>query len=317
MNKILKNTLLIACLACSNVFSEEYDSDKIADIFYKLNGDPSSPQAKVNHTKGICATGNFKPSPNATKSINVPFLTQNEIPADIRFSLGGAIKDDRSKPRGLAIKLQGKDETWTMVMLNTEINFAKNPKEFGQFFEMRLPVNGKLDTEKIKKMTQEVDSYRNFEKYLEGIGISNFENTPFYSIHTFWFKDSKGNMIPAKWEFLPKDGVKYLTQTELGKLDDNFLKASLEKYIENKPVEYDMYIVYANKGDVTDDTTALWSGKHKRELVGTLSVSGFNGDSCNADVYFPAELPNGIDAPKDPLFEVRNTTYAVTFGRRL
>ena len=59
--------------------------------------------------------------------------------------MGGALKTDKSKLRGLAIKLNGENEAWTMVMLNTEINFAKNPQEFGQFFEMNIPVNGKVD----------------------------------------------------------------------------------------------------------------------------------------------------------------------------
>lgn len=45
---------------------------------------------------------------------------------------------------------------------------------------MRLPVNGKVDQEKISKMMQEVDSYRNFAAYTDKIGISkSVANTPF------------------------------------------------------------------------------------------------------------------------------------------
>ncbi len=42
--------------------------------------------------------------------------------------------DDKSKPRGMAIKMQGDGDLWTMVMLNLPIVFAKNAKEFGDFF---------------------------------------------------------------------------------------------------------------------------------------------------------------------------------------
>ena len=136
--------------------------------------------------------------------------------------MGGALKTDKSKPRGVAIKLNGENEAWTMVMLNTEINFAKNPQEFGQFFEMNIPVNGKVDKENIAKLMKEVDSYRNFIEYNSKRGIT----------------------------------------------------------------------------------------------VGTLNVSQYSGNRCNSDVYFPSEIPTGVGAPNDPLFDVRNQAYAITFGKR-
>ncbi|OOC30447.1 hypothetical protein BZK24_08490, partial [Helicobacter pylori] len=33
-------------------------------------------------------------------------------------------------------------------------------------------------------------------------------------------------------------------------------------HLKTKPVEYQMYLVFANKNDATNDTTALWKGKH-------------------------------------------------------
>ena len=40
-----------------------------------------------------------------------------------------------------------------------------------------------------------------------------------------------------------------------------------------------MYLVYANKNDVTNDTTALWTGEHKEDFVGTLNVSKYSGNT--------------------------------------
>ena len=45
----------------------------------------------------------------------------------------------------MALKLENQNASWTMVMLNTEINFAKNPNEFAQFYEMKIPKNGKVE----------------------------------------------------------------------------------------------------------------------------------------------------------------------------
>lgn len=319
----MKNKILKLCLSLSvggGLYADgSFDSNQIADIFYNLNEKAlTTKEKKINHLQGFCATGSFEPSKEITKVIDLPFLNQNQIPTQVRYSLGGAIKSDKSKPRGLALHMMGQGETWTMVMLNSEINFAKNPKEFAEFFQMRIPVNGKVDTEKIKKLTQEVDSYRNFEAYMKNVGISaSVSNTAYYSIHTFMFKDKKdGKLIPARWKFVPVNGIKYLKEKELKQLGDKFLAQRFQKEVAKKPIEYKMYLVLANKGDVIDDTTALWEGEHKELLVGTLKVVKYDGEGCNNDVYFPSDLPSGVGEPKDPLFQIRNETYGITFGRR-
>lgn len=319
----MKKNLSIALIAilCGGGFGyaqEVYDAQRIADIFKQLNGNPNKPKQKVNHAKGFCATGSFTPDKKITSMIDVPMLGNGKMPVEFRYSLGGAIMSDKSKPRGLALKIQGKDESWTMVMLGTEINFARTPEEFGQFFEMRLPVNGKVDQEKIGRLMKEVDSYRKFAEYTSKIGITpSVANTAYYSIHTFYFKDKKsGKMLPAKWKFVPVEGVKYLSESELKKTKDHFLEEDLKQRVAKKPIAYKMYLIYANEGDPTDDTTALWNGKHKEVFVGTLEASGYEGSRCDAEVYFPSEIPQGVGAPQDPLFDVRNEAYGITFGFR-
>ncbi|MCX2717112.1 catalase family peroxidase [Helicobacter sp. MIT 21-1697] len=314
--------VLICCLAGNIASASEEkklsDAQSIADVFYRLNGNAVKPKQKINHTKGFCASGEFIPTKDITSSIDVPLLFQESIPVEIRYSLGGAQQDDKSKPRGMALKFQGDKDTWTMVMLNSEINFAKNPQEFEQFFAMRIPQeNGKQDIEKIKRLTQKVSSYRNFEAYMKNVGISSLEHTGFYSIHTFWFQaPHKKSTIAARWKFVPKDGIEYLSEQELSKLGKDFLLSSFKSYTKNKPIEYDMYLIYPNKQDATNDTTALWKGAHKETLVGTLKVQKYSGTKCNAEVYFPSDLPTGVQPPKDPLFDTRNATYAITFGKR-
>ncbi|TXE87617.1 catalase [Campylobacter volucris] len=321
MKKYITSCLAFCCLSGAMYADEiKYDAQKIADIFYQLNADPNNPKAKVNHAKGFCAMGSFEPAQSINKEIDIPLLTQKNLPIQVRYSLGGAFKDDKSKTRGMAIRIEDpkSSSTWTMVMLNTEINFAKNPTEFGQFFEMRLPINGKVDQEKIKKMTQEVDSYKNFAAYTDKIGISkSVANTPFFSIHTFYFKQANGdNFIPARWKLVPVDGVKYLDENEMKTASKDFLKEDFENRIKTQPIEYKMYLIYANKDDITNDTTALWKGKHKESFVGSFKVNALSQEDCNFDVYFPSDIPQGVNPPKDPLFDVRNEAYAITFGKR-
>ena len=97
---------------------------------------------------------------------------------------------------------------------------------------------------------------------------------------------------------------------------DSIAEEDFIAYTKNKPIEYQMYLEFPNKGDAVDDTTALWTGDHKTLLVGTLKVEKYDGEACNQDVYFPSELPSGVEAPIDPLFDLRTPTYAITFGKR-
>lgn len=325
MLKDIRKILLLsicssAMLLQAQAKESEYDAEKIADVFYALNGDTNNPHKKINHAKGFCAIGEFKPAKNITQKLQIPLLKESSIPAQIRYSLGGGNPQasDKSKPRGIAIKMEGKSESWELVMLNTEINFAKNPKEFYEFFAMKVPKNGKVDNKNIQKRTKEVPSYANFEAYLSKIGITgSVANTLYHSIHTFYFKDSKnGKMLPARFKFVPTNGVAYLTQEELSKLGDDFLASDFKAKVAKKPIEYKLVLVFANTNDKLDDTTALWSGEHKELEIGTLKVSKYNGTDCNGDVFMPGTLPSGIGEPKDPLFGLRDSTYAITFGRR-
>lgn len=298
----------------------DYEIDyatKIADIFYALNYDPKNPKQKINHTQGFCALGTFTPNSEASKRFDIPILRDKNIPAEVRYSLGGAIKSDKSKGRGMALRMQTNAESWSMVLLNTEINFAKNPQEFITFFEMRIPQNGRVDSEKIKTITQNTPSFKNFEKYMQGIGITpSVANTAYHSIHTFYFKEKNGKNIPARITFEPLLGAKYATQKELDSMNDSFLESDFARHVANAPIKYNMYLILANKGDRVDDTTALWQGAHKRALIGTLSVAQTSDGACNDEMFLPADIPQGVSAPSDPLFSVRNEVYGITFGRR-
>ncbi|WP_411698680.1 catalase [Helicobacter aurati] len=314
------SSLLLLNAKDTQIQLKEYDAEKIADVFYALNGNPNDPHKKINHAKGFCTRGEFIPAKNITKKFDIPLLAEKNIPTQIRYSLGGGNPQasDKSKPRGIALKIEGKNDSWEIVALNTEINFAKNPNEFGTFFAMQIPKNGKVDKANIAKLTEEVDSYRNFAKYMEKIGITgSVANTMYHSIHTFFMKDSRSKkFVPARFKLVPVAGVSYLNQEELRTKDDNFLEADFKNKIAQKPIEYKLVFVLANPEDSIYDTTALWSGKHKEIEVGTLKVSKYDGTDCNRDVFMPNVLPNGIGQPQDPLFDVRNETYSITFGRR-
>ncbi|MBT0880010.1 MULTISPECIES: catalase [unclassified Campylobacter] len=319
--KISVATTLSISLYANNINEEiaakEYDAQKLADIIVKLNvmGDKSK---KPNHHKGFCVGGVFKPDSNINEYFNIELFKQKSIPVNGRVSLGGGELNDKSKARGLAIKLEGDNDNWTMVMLSNPINFAKTLKEFGYFHEMQLPdENGNVNKEKIKQAFSEVQSFKNFAEYTKNIGFSkSVANTQFYSVHTFFFDDKNNNKFPARWTFKPKDGVKFLSEEEIKTTSNDYLAKDFQEKIKNAPIEYELFFTLPNENDELYSTNALWQGEHKQIFAGTLQLTQYNGLDCNLDVYFPWDMAKGVYEPKDELFIPRNEAYVITFGYR-
>ncbi|GLH58338.1 catalase [Helicobacter ailurogastricus] len=318
MPKFACSLLLPLVLLSLTHAKEVYDAQKIADLFYQLNGDAKDPHKKINHAKGFCAAGVFVPDAKVTAQLDIPLLDKQSIPAEVRYSLGGGNlhASDKSKSRGMALRF-GRD-AWVMVMTNAPINFAKNAEEFGRFLEIRIPKNGHVDREKIKRVTQEVQSFRNFAHYMQSVGVTkSVANTRYYSTHTFYFKDKKTQrFLPARFSFIPVEGVHNLTNAQLKRMGDDFLEKDFQEKVAKAPIVYDMVLELAHKNDPINDTTKLWHGKHEEIKVGQLKVESYSGHGCDGEVFMPAMLPSGVEAPKDPLFKLRNEVYSITFAKR-
>ncbi|GMB95737.1 catalase [Helicobacter sp. NHP22-001] len=309
--------LPLVLFSCAHA-GQIYNAQKIADLFYQLSGDAKNPHKKINHTKGFCALGVFIPDEKASARLDIPLLDKASIPTEVRYSLSGGNlhASDKSKGRGMALRM-GKDD-WVMVMTNAPINFAKNPEEFGRYLEIRIPKNGHVDQEKIKRTTQEVASFRNFAHYMQGVGVTDsVAHTRYYSTHTFYFKDKQTQrFLPARFSFVPVAGVHDLTHAELKRTGNDFLERDFKDRVAKAPIVYNMVLELANKNDPTNDTTKLWHGKHEEIKVGQLRVQTYKGHGCNGEVFMPSMLPSGVEPPKDPLFELRNEVYSITFSKR-
>lgn len=318
--------------------SDDKAAQKITDLFYELNGEATKPHKKINHTKGFCASGEFIPNQKATKDFAIPLLRQKSqknsaksVEAKVRFSLGGNEQNDKTKSRAMAIKMQSKEgsqnsDFWEIAMTNARINFAKNAREFIEFMQINVEQKqGKITAEEAAKKREGVQSFVNFAREIGTLGVSpSFANNAYHSVHTFFFKQSNGKLVPARFSFVPKSGIKYLNSKELEEAGKDFLESNFKKQLEHSAVSFSLVLEVAQDGDSLSDTTSLWaetndSGeKIKREKItlGELKINAFSGYECNGEVFMPSVLPEGIEPPKDDIFDVRNMVYANTFGKR-
>ena len=72
-------------------------------------------------------------------------------------------------------------------------------------------------------------------------------------------------------------------------------------------------------GDPTMDVTIRWPDEDDREAVrlGTIVITGVEAkDACDAPIFDPANLAEGIGRPPDEIFAARNAAYAISLAKR-
>lgn len=302
-------------------------AEKIADMFYALNGEPNNPHKKINHTKGFCASGEFIPNQKVAKDFAIPFLHSSKIQVKARFSLGGGEQSDKSKSRAMALKMQSENsDFWEIAMTNSRVNFAKNADEFMQFLSINLEQKqGQITPQEAAKKRGSVSSFVNFAREIGYLGVSpSFADSAYHSVHTFFFTKSNDELVPARFSFVPKNGVKNLSPKELENLNDDFLESSFKKQLKSGAIKFALVLEVARQEDSLEDTTSVWAHidsngeKTNREHItlGELRLDSFSGYECNEEVFMPSILPSGVQPPKDEIFDVRSMVYAITFGRR-
>ncbi|MFZ0730147.1 MAG: catalase [Methylovirgula sp.] len=85
------------------------------------------------------------------------------------------------------------------------------------------------------------------------------------------------------------------------------------------PVTFHLKAQLANPGDQTEDATLPWPANRKVVDLGVLTINKVVADSLDAQkklLFLPGALIPGIEESDDPLIDVRDGAYVVSFGRR-
>jgi catalase len=280
-----------------------------------------------NHTKGTCATGEFIGMPEANVYTKVQLFTGNPIPVVARFSMPGGnpnVPDTAKIPRGLALEFRLPEGSLQhMTMLNTPVFGAATPQTFfeGLVAKNPNPKTGKPDPEKIKAFKASHPDTLPLERYLAKHNPPpSWANSSYFGIHTFKFINSKNMTTLVRWRFVPEDGEKYMTDSELKASPANFLEDKLIQRVKEGPVRWNMMLTIGGQDDPVDNPTLSWPANRKEIKVGTLSISSATpqkGAECEQINFDPLVMTSGIEPTNDPVLLFRRSAYAVSFGKRL
>lgn len=286
-----------------------------------------TPGQRRNHTKGLCAAGEFVGTPEAAAYSRSALFSGKTVPVVARFSLAGGnpgVPDTARNARGMALefRLPG-DSLQHITMLNTPMFGAAQPSTFlAQVVAIKPdPATGKPDSDKIKAFLASHPDARAQAAYLASHNPPpSFANSAYFGIHTFKFINRDNRTTLVRWRFVPQDGEKRLSDEELKASPPNFLEAALVARTRQGPVRWDMILSVGEAGDVETDPTVLWPDNRKQVKAGTLTISAAMpqaGAACEKINFDPLVMADGIAPTDDPILNFRSPAYAVSFAKRL
>jgi catalase len=330
MHKIKSGQLLIACwlvLSATPVMSaqDEVTADQVVTAIEATFG--ITPGERRNHIKGECAVGEFVGSPDAAAYSRSALFSGKPVPVVARFSLAGGnpkAPDTAKSPRGMALefRLPG-NNVQHMTMLNIPIFGAMQPRTFLDLMIATRPdpATGKPDPEKIKAFkATHPDNLAQSDYLAKNNPPAAYSSSSFWGIHTFKFINRDKRTTLVRWQFVPQDGEKRLTDEELKSSPQNFLEQALIDRAKQGPVRWDMMVSIGENGDTEDNPTIAWPDARKKIKAGTLTISSAmpqKGAECEKINYDPLVMADGIEATNDPILQFRSQAYAVSFSKRI
>lgn len=294
---------------------------QLVDAMNKVFG--VHPGFRANHAKGIVAEGNFKASPEAAGLSRAALFNGSPIPVTVRFSDSTGIPNipdgsANANPHGMAIKFHLPNGADTDMVINSLKFF---PVATGEDFRDLLlalaesPPNAPKPT----KFEQFAASHPSVPAAFATVSTpDSFADEEYYSIDAFVFVNATGARQAVRYQMIP-ERVVHLAAADAAKQPPNFLMDELPERLKQGRVTFHLRAQLATAGDSTKDPTIAWPNDRKSVELGVLTIDKVVADSAEAEkklLFLPGALTEGIEKSDDPLIDIRDGAYALSFSRR-
>src|SRR6476660_3939957 len=263
---------------------------------------------RANHAKGVVAEGKFKASPDATGLSKAVLFGGAEVPVTVRFSDSTGVPNlpdgsDDANPHGMAVKFHLPDGSDMDIVINSLKFFPVSTSE--EFRDLLVAIaQSPPDAAKPTKFEQFVASHSTIPGAFATVATpDSFANEAYFGINAFVFVNKAGE----------RQAIRYpMTTEKIVHLD----KAEAAK---KGPVTFRFKAQLAAAGDSTKDPSKPWPDDRKLVELGVLTIDKAvtNSDEAQKKLLFlPGQLTDGIEQSDDPMIDVRNGAYAISFSRR-
>ncbi len=321
--------MLLAALAAFGAASPDLvraaDDDsvevQIVDAMNKAFG--THPGFRANHAKGIVLEGSFKASPEAAALSKAALFSGGTIPVTARFSDATGIPNvpdgsATANPHGMAIKYHLPDGSDTDMVINSLKFFPVSNGEDFRDLNVALAASPP-GAAKPTKLEQFVATHPTVPAALATAATpDSFADEEYYGIDAFVFVNKAGDRQAVRYQMVP-ERVAHLEPAEAAKQPPNFLMDELPERLKRGKVTFRLKAQLAAPGDPTADATKPWPDDRKVVDLGELTIDKAVTNSLEAQKplsFLPGLLTDGIEQSDDPLIDVRDGAYAVSFSRR-
>jgi catalase len=315
--------LLGAAFLCPGLAlaDEEPVETQIVNVMNKLFG--THPGFRANHAKGLVVEGNFKASPEAGALSRAVHFNGSAIPLVARFSNATGVPNipdgsPKANPHGIAIKFHLPDGSDTDIVINALKFFPVGNAT--DFRDLLLAVaESPADAPKPTKIEQFVAAHPSVAAANATVKTpDSFANEDYYGVNAFVFVSKAGQKQAFRYHLVPEHSV-HLDPAEAAKKSPDFLIDEMQERLKKGPVTFHLKAQLAAPGDPTNDASKPWPDDRKTVDLGVVTLTKAAENNLEAQkplLFLPGQLTDGIEQSDDPLIDVRNGAYAVSFSRR-
>jgi catalase len=277
------------------------------------------------HARGACFVATFTPTGDAAKYTTAAHLTGEPVSATVRFSNGSgnpAMPDTQPGGRGMAVKFALPDGSATdLIGVNLPRFLVATPEQF-------------LDL--VRALAADQDAGKDDKAHLQGFLVANpgsvpafqalgamgvpasFGTTGYQALHAFVWVNADGDRQAVRYRWAPDLGEQNLGPDEIANEEELFLIGEFVSRLRRGPVTFTLHVTLADPSDPTNDATEVWPADRPEIVAGRLTVTGEVDDQDHwaAQIFDPTNLTPGIELSDDPLPNLRNAAYSVSYDRR-
>src|SRR4051794_13341058 len=278
---------------------------------------------RANHAKGVVAEGRFKASAEAAGLSRASLFGGADIPVTVRFSDSTGVPNlpdgsDDANPHGIAVKFHLPDGSDADIVINSLKFFPVSTSE--EFHDLLVAISqSPPDAAKPTKFEQFVASHPSVPAAFATVATpDSFANEAYFGINAFVFVNKAGERQAIRYQMIPEKVV-HLEKADAAKRAPDFLMTELPARLKQGPVTFRFKAQLAAAGDNTKDPAKPWPDDRKVVELGVLTIDKAVADSDAAQkklLFLPGQLTDGIEQSDDPMIDVRNGAYAVSFSRR-
>jgi len=242
-----------------------------------------------------------------------------------RFSVGAGhpkVADgDKLVLRGLSFKLGDIRHRSDILAQSAPVHFARTLDQMLAFLKARIPEpDGRQDMERVKAFSAANPETLHQTSYIAAHPLPrSFAGTTYWGVHSFPATNSTGETRFIKFKIAPVGAEITSTESEAAAKSASFLHDDLEHRVTSGDVRFSVMALLDRPGDPTMDVTIRWPDEDNREQVrlGTIVITGLEPDeTCDAGIFDPANLAEGMAHPPDEIFAARSAAYAISLAKR-